>query len=310
MRGLQRYLENANLTSLDLRDESFRNCWSQNAFLPISRYLNLNFLSILDIEDSWVVALDEYSKMASSFIALKYLYTGLSTAALSKLHKHTPNLTGITLLLESFSPSEIQNILLSASKFHENEFLQIKFPPWAIIEGADLINLGRNCPNLQSILLGDEQRFHPKAQGISDSAIETLARSMPQLENLYMPFDPRDTLTFKALRSLGRHCPNLQRLTLSADIDWSECVSGLMDILFPKLWKLTLWTSSAPALQFNDPGQETIETWASHLGDMMPKLTHFEIDNQVPMAETELALMNTMREMLDWRMFRKFRGEE
>ncbi|KAK8061790.1 hypothetical protein PG994_008156 [Apiospora phragmitis] len=91
-------------------------------------------------------------------------------------------------------------------------------------KGADLLIIAENCPELKSIVVGDEINY-PHVEGLDDSMMEKIARSLSNIKEfkLYGVDEFDEPLTLQSIKSLGRHCPNLKELALSfITIDWEE----------------------------------------------------------------------------------------
>jgi hypothetical protein len=283
--GLVRFLNTTDsLESLNIRT-GLDDSWSREAFDVITRYRNLDLLSIPDIQDDWAHSLQDMSITSAIFPKLRHFYTGISDKGLENLTGYMPNLETLSLQLQNLPPSH--HTLASASNFTRLRNLTVHFSPQSSVSGHDLVILAQNCPELVELSLGEDEGCRPTSSAITDSTIDDMAQKMPKIADLSLLFDSPDLLTWRSLLSLARYCKNLEMLALSCNFAWQEAVNGAQENIFPSLWSLEIVLDEDHRDgQFIDDSEETINTFAARFATLAPKLSTFQIEggNQVDRA--------------------------
>lgn len=280
--GLVRFLEKTtSLEWLDIRRD-FKHVWTQEAFEAISTYQNLALLVILEVKDAWITALNRI-KTVSVFPKMTYLYTSVSDSGLEELHHFMPNLQVLTLHNSELPPSH--HILSAASKFTLLKKLKIQLAEDSSITGQELVQLAENCPGLKELYIAEDQApTIPSATDITNPLIDTFARNLPALQELYLIFKAPDPLTFASLRSLGRHCPDLALLTLSCNVAWDEVQDMSPEVVFPKLWYLKLHPNGNQ-LDLGLEAEEAIQGVAKKIAAIVPKIMDFGFEDATEMED-------------------------
>ncbi|KAF2790999.1 hypothetical protein K505DRAFT_327198 [Melanomma pulvis-pyrius CBS 109.77] len=289
--GLIRFLsKTTSLEWLDIR-RNFKHVWTQRAFEAISTYQNLGLLVILDVKDAWITALHR-NRTVSLFPKMTYLYTSISDNGLEELHPFMPNLEVLTLLNSELSPSH--HILHGASKFTMLKKLKVELAENSSIAGQELLQLAKNCPGLNELYIAEDQApAVPSTTDITDSLIDTFARSIPRLRELYLIFKAPDPLTFASLRSLGQHCPNLILLTLSCNVAWDEFPDMSPEVVFRMLWYLRLHPDG-DRRDLGLEGEDALEIVADKIAVMVPKIMDFSFEDATEMEESLEDLMTSI----------------
>ena len=100
------------------------------------------------------------------------------------------------------------------------------------ISGPDLLALAQGCPELRSFKLPAASELIigepcPHGKTIDDETIDEFARALPKLEVFTFGLENRSTLTYKAVVSLARYCPELNYFHIAADIFIPDLIQGL-----------------------------------------------------------------------------------
>lgn len=207
------------------------------------------------------------------FPSLRVLDTAMDLKALRLMSSVLQHLQGIHFTIDELPaslPSEdhILRYLVAGCQLEEIEF--ISGHPTTVPSDV-LLGLAFNCPELRCLDLS-ESSCQCDAN-FTDALMEILASRCVNLQTLDLPFGTG--LTIQSLLSLGRHCPNLQSLSLRTSIDMvllrdesdlhfsslqilrlsairTTRISSDTDLVETRDKILELWERSFPALQHID----------------------------------------------------------
>ncbi|KAF1950258.1 hypothetical protein CC80DRAFT_598279 [Byssothecium circinans] len=259
--------------------------WSAECFEEVSKYPNLELLCCPPIQDDWL------KKVNDGFPSLINLSTILSDEALENLQHIVPGMKYLRISPTAASHHQ----LAAASKFVHLGDLELRSfsdTEWSI-NGSELVLLSQSCPNLTELAVGsDEFSKRPSAAGLIDDTIDTAAQNFKSLEVLELYFDSTTPLTFFSIQSLAKHCPNLQRLELTCNIDWNYIERNNLGAIFPRLWSLEIdcHPASEPYGHVTDEDdeeeyEEKRKTLAKKIADLAPKMINFVVKNGTGMEE-------------------------
>lgn len=278
--GLLRFLRSqVSLQGLTL-DAGFQRLWTKEACHAIAQYPKLEFLQLYEIQDDWI---QEEPRM---FPALKHLYTRISPVGLARLSRHVPDLATLHATLPS-SCTSIEAVV----NYPRLKELHVSYDDGAILRRSDLLLIAESCPNLQCFVIGDA--CPPQAEDLDDLMIDKIAQGLPKLKEFKLQYKVETgnkSLTLQSVKSLGRHCPNLEDLKLSGiSVDWEEGDGIVSD----SVWSLALdlhidhaplWPADYDPDSDNDDGgphvvsKERIGEMAECFARRFPKLQYFYLD--------------------------------
>ena len=119
----------------------------------------------------------------------------------------------------------------------------------------------------------------PRGESIDDTTIDTFARALPKLETFTFGLDNRSALTYKAVVSLARHCPDLNYFHITADICIPDLIQGLEEAAkelgaapLPHVSFMTFYHAEDVQHQYKD-----FHALASRLAPLAPGLCEFSI---------------------------------
>ncbi|KAH8669650.1 hypothetical protein BGZ60DRAFT_407998 [Tricladium varicosporioides] len=271
--GLVQFLDKSTfLDALDIRT-GLDEAWSYKAFEAITKYRDLNFLCIPDIQNEWVGSL-RHAGPIPAFPNLIHLYAGASDEGLECLARYAPNLKTLAIYLQNLAPSH--RILSSASHFTHLKDLSVQFGPGSSISGQDLLLVVQKCPNLAELSVGENEGSRPSGSSINDSIIDSIAKNMLNMKQLTLVFDRPDLLTWQSIASFARYCKQLEMLKLSCNFTWEEAITGAQEGMFPILWALeVIFDDNNRRKEIAEGDQENINTHAARFASIAPKMTSF-----------------------------------
>ncbi|KAE9369825.1 hypothetical protein N431DRAFT_560552 [Stipitochalara longipes BDJ] len=193
---------------------------SSLAALPVFRKLQGQNLSAMILQ----------SLPAGSFPALKELATGYA-GSIAILPSLFPNLSVLKLELSKAFDEGLGSLASLSYLTH----LDLTFAEDSTFSGPDLIALAHGCPHLTTVnlpcapvlMMGDPC---PRGEDINDATIEVFAGALPNLETLCIGLEDHSALTHQAIISLARHCPELGRFHITADVSMPDLIEGLKKI--------------------------------------------------------------------------------
>ena len=214
----------------------------------------------------------------SPFESLQKLDVSLTDNERNLLFPHLGNVTDLTLrLADAMSKNHL------ASLCHLPGLRKISIgsyyggPVDGKIDGETLVQLARHCPRLISIMVGGVAQ-HLIAPTVSDSEIEEVVRTLPNLEEFH--FEADDTrLTENSILQFGQHCKELRSLIISGGPDYVELANSGPAGLFPKLKNFVLkyYPRNSVRLQsFRTLSNEELIATAGRIARMMPECESFE----------------------------------
>ena len=197
------------------------------------------FLSILAfdrqsfIEEEWIrLVLDA---KPDSFASLKQLHLGTTHTGFRLLE---PNLEHLEELLVGLRTGTPPLHFRAPCNMPHLEVLTLHLDSNGIIDGKELIGLATYCPQLIDITIGGEDNY-ARCHEISDSIIEAFVQLLPNLTCFELYADS-SSLTEQSLLHFGRHCKDLEQLTIPGMLDFFELANTGEPGLFPELWHLTV----------------------------------------------------------------------
>ena len=103
------------------------------------------------------------------------------------------------------------------------------------ISGPDLLALAHGCPELRNIKLPGASELMmdepcPRGESIDDTTIDKFARALPKIEIFTFGLENRSALTYQAVISLARHCPELGYFHITANISIPDLIQGLEEV--------------------------------------------------------------------------------
>ncbi|KAF2869046.1 hypothetical protein BDV95DRAFT_609293 [Massariosphaeria phaeospora] len=245
---------------------AFAGILTSKSFQAFAQHPRLKSLALPLIEDDWLHALQELDRTGAVFPELIELRTQISCSGLELLLRYAPKLEILIIYPQVVAT---HSLLAVASGFVNLVELHVEFSPGSTINGTDLINLTRSCPKLVSLVVGGVGDSKPSVKNLTDDTIVEMARLLPDLTAFHLICEPRDILSWSALRALGEHCLKLERCCLSGAIDWKIAVAN--DAMFPSLTRLTVMHASK-----NTTSLEEMDGLAGKLANMMPQLRFFD----------------------------------
>ena len=197
------------------------------------------FLSILAfdrqsfIEEEWIrLVLDAKPDSFASLKQLRFRTTHIGFRLLEPNLEHLEQLwVGLragTPPLQFRAPCNMPHL----------EVLTLLLDSNGIIDGKELIGLARCCPQLIYIIIGWESDY-ARCYEVSDSIIEAFVQLLPNLK-LFNLYADSSSLTERSLLHFGRHCKDLEQLTIPGMLDFFELAKTGEPSLFPELRRLTV----------------------------------------------------------------------
>lgn len=215
--------------------------WSVDAFVATAKYERLELLHVPTVDETWF---DELRPNPGSryFQALQYFYSlNTNGKALRRLLEFTPELRAIHIYNGSLSGTE--DVLLAAAQ--SPQLTNFRYQPalGAAIQGQNLLQLARSCPQLTSLSIGQDRLAPlPTGLGISDDVMYSLAKSLPHLQTLYLICEsPAPPSIASILSAFSQHCPVLKTLEISCGSDWDTFANSQNAFTLPSLWTMTLY---------------------------------------------------------------------
>lgn len=160
----------------------------------------------------------------------------------------------------------------------------ITYSEGSTISGPDLLALAQGCPELRSFKLPAASELIigepcPYGKTIDDETIDEFARALPKLEVFTFGLENRSTLTYKAVVSLARYCPELNYFHIAADIFIPDLIQGLEEAgkelgaaLLPSVSFMTFYFDEDIQHKYRD-----FRSLASRLVPLTPELCEFSI---------------------------------
>ena len=232
------------------------NLWSAEMLGGLAVHRSLSNLEIPNTPDDWLRILTTTTKDLL-FFNIHTLVVGVSDNGLEILTPHIKKVSKLELFLQG--PST--NALATITGVPHLTFLQLHFSPGSVIRGTDLISLAKNCKCLKYIRVAcsdfPQMVVLPTAKEISDTTIDHLAKLLPDLREFHLATS--DTiLTSAALISLGSHCKNLWRVSLSADVFIEDVVRKTHPNFFPTLAELNVLLPESTLHHYETPEETAI----------------------------------------------------
>jgi hypothetical protein len=249
--------------------------WSREHFDTICQMPELTQLWIPYIEVPWL------NKMGAGWPELDELRTMLSSDAIERLTQVAPGMGIVELKLRGApSPSDsfIKLSQLTQLRSLVVHLMRTDAPREPCINAQDLATLARNCPELFRFHISSESSH--SIYGITDSLLEELTKSLPDVSEFCLDVDDTSALTFNAVCSLGKHCQKLCRARLSCNIDWrldlETALSTGVQSRFSEL-ELNMRGERVPLECWTDTDRENLSKFADEFVGLAPELCFVEL---------------------------------